>query len=594
MEWKGSKAMNAEYNQLITKTFCDNAIRSVMMIDDDYTPYHKLVEISAEASELGQIKEALKASSTASAMQMFFEQKKFICDISDGLDSFDPEKARKSDLLILDYQLKNDSPELSLSILKQLSKTKHMNLVVIYTNEDLDRVWLEIAASMRGYKNMNIEDHLSNENFKPIWFDKTDDGDEIPEEWDCFVNNDLAQFLKGEKPSFKPLVKRIASEHRPFTKDICCSTLSMKAQDFDQLKEDFEPIDIKGSFNGNLWIKFGNVFISLHKKSSNDTASDLWESLTNSLIDWQPNYFRLISSEIQNQIENGAVTLNKYFHKDYNSQAAWLWQVLKNWNNKEIELRKLLENNTDSFKDNIILSDDVVNFAQSVCEQFIGNFPMPSKDQENKDKEQIEYVSQLSSKNINIQDQQLPSNVVHSLNCSLSTKDFSSGYITTGTVLYCEESNDWLLCVTPACDTVPEQNNTCLSKRLAPNFKLLKFIRLESINLNSALTKATDGIYLFVEGGITLQTSNNPNLEYAISHIRRGDSDEFNLTILKSRNAEVQSDDSKVALEDDEVLPMTKSFRVKAQLKDSYAARYQALASHHVGRIGVDYVNYSS
>lgn len=582
--------MNAEYNKLITETFCDNAIRSVMMIDDDYTPYHKLVEISAKATDLSQIQTALKESCRASEMQQFFENKKFICDVSDGLESFDPEKARKSDLLILDYQLKNDSPELSLSILKKLSKTKHMNLVVVYTNEELEKVWLQIASSMRGYKKLDIEEQLSNDDFKPIWSEKTEGGDSIPADWNHVVNNDLAQYLKGEKADFKKFVRILDPSLRKFTKDIYCSTLAMNAQSFDMLDDDFEDIDIKGSFNDNLWLKFGNIFIALHKKSKSDTAEDLWSSLTNSLIDWQPNYFRLISSEIQNQIENGAVTLNKYLLKDYNSQAAWLWQVLKNWDKKDEELRKLLDNNTDSFKDNIILSREVISFAQRVCEQFTENFPTPLTEGENKDKEQIEFVSRHTSKKTNVNDLQLSSSVAHSLNCSLSTKDFSSKYITTGTLLHCESENSWFLCVTPACDTVPEQNNTCLSKRLAPNFKLLKFISLEPINLKSALSNATDGVYLFVEGGITLQTSTKPNLEYAITHLNSEAEAEFNLTIFKSKNTEVP-EESRVELKHDEVVPSVKVFKVKAQLKDSYAARYQALASHHVGRIGVDYIN---
>ena len=370
----------------------------------------------------------------------------------------------------------------------------------------------------------------------------------------------------------------------------------MRAQKFDKLKSEYKPIDIQGSFNDILWLKFGNVFIALHSKTKDESAKAIWESLTNSLIDWQPNYFRLISSEIQNQIENGAVTLNKYLSKDYYSQAAWLWQVLKNWDNKEIELRKLLENNTDSFKDNIILSKEVLDFSERVCNQFTEGFPRPENNKDNKDNkddEQINFVIQHASKYLNIKNKALPSKVVHSLNCSLSTKDFTSSYITTGTLLYCEIDKIWLLCVTPACDTVPEQNNTCLSKRLAPNFKLLKFIRLESIKLKSALNNATDGIYLFLEDEITLQTSSNPNLEYAITHIKEDTYNEFNLTIFKSKNTEVDGSDE-IKLEDDEVVPTIRLFEVKAQLKDNYAARYQALASHYVGRIGVDYVKYTS
>jgi hypothetical protein len=593
MVWKGSNAMNAEYNQLITETFCDNAIRSVMMIDDDYTPYHELVKISAEATNLSQVKEALKQSARASTMQKFFEDKKFICDVSDGLESFDADKARKSDLLILDYQLKNDAPELSLSILKKLSQTKHMNLVVIYTSENLEKVWLEIAATMNGYYKMDIEDSISNVDFKDIWCKRTDDGDELPEEWNHFVEDDIAQFLKGNLPSFKEFSKKIPKGDKRYTRDIYCSSLAMKAQKYDKLKEDYMSVEIQGSFNGNLWLKFGNVFIALHNKVDDEPASEIWESLTTSLIDWQPNYFRLISSEIQNQIENGAATLNKYLSDDYYSQAASLWQVLKNWDNKEIELRKLLENNTDSFKDNIILSKAVLDFSERVCNQFHVGFPKPANEKDNKDNEQINFVVRHASKNLNVNDQTLPVKVVHSLNCSLSTKDFTSSHITTGTILFCEIDNIWLLCVTPACDTVPEQNNTCLSKRLAPNFKLLKFIRLEPIKLISALNNATDGTYFFLENNVTLQTSSNPNLEYAITHIKENTNNEFNLTIFKSKNDETK-DKEEIKLEDDEVLPIIRNFEVKAQLKDSYAARYQALASHHVGRIGVDYVKYTS
>lgn len=594
MVWKGSNLMNAQYNQLITETFCDNAIRSVMMIDDDYTPYHKLVEVSKSASELSEIKDVLKASERASKIQKFFEDKKFICDVSDGLESFDPEKARKSDLLILDYQLKNDSPELSLSILKKLSSTKHMNLVVVYTNEDLEHVWLEIAASMSGLHALDPENEIPDD-FKTVWNQMTEGGDELPDEWEQIAKEDIARYLKNDRANYKVIGNKIATEHKKYTKNICNASLMMKAQEFDKLgAAQGEKLDIKGSFNGNLWLKFGNVFVTLHQKADEDNAENLWKSLTDSLIDWQPNYFRLISSEIQNQIENGAVTLNSYLSSDYTSQAAWLWQILKNWDKKDLELKKLLDNNTDSFKDNVILSDEVLGFAERVCAQLLDGFPQQENDEDNKDREQMEYVSRHASKTVNTNDDSLPATIAHSLNCSLSTKDFSSTYITTGTILQSDDSDDWLLCVSPACDTVPEQSNTCLSKRLAPNFKLLKFIRLEKINRTSALSKATEGICLFLDNGVSLQTSSTPNLEYAISHIGETDADCFNLTLFKSKNTDKTEKDVVFGVENDQVLSDTKKFNVRAQLKDSYAARYQALASHHVGRIGVDYINYSS
>ncbi|MBM7073998.1 hypothetical protein JQC92_18495 [Shewanella sp. 202IG2-18] len=591
--------MNAEYNSLITTTFCDNAIRSVMMIDDEYVPYHRLVDNLTDATELSQIQDSLKASNKASEIQQFFEDKKLICDVSDGLANFDPEKARKSDLLILDYQLENSSPKLSLSILKQLSKTKHMNLVVIYTNEDLKRVWLEIAASMKGYKKFEVEKQFKNEGFVDIWYDKTEEGSVIPEDWNQLIDNDLAQYLKNGRFDFKKISKALPDTDKRYSSDIALSSACIKLSDFDKLGDDFDDIEIKGSFNDSLWLKFGNIFVALHQKSEGNDAQKIWDTLTSSLIDWRPNYFRLISSEIQNQIENGAVTLNRYFEKEHNSQVAWLWQILKNSEADSRKIRKLLENNTDSFKDNIIFGEEVINFSKNVCQQLIDEIDTSS------DKELIDFASRHVSKSINTRDQNLPSRVAHALNCTLSTKDFTSNYITTGTILYSQEKDTWLLCVTPACDTVPEQNNTELSERLSPHFKMLKFIRLEKIKLNSALSKATEGTYLFLGEEVTLQTSSTPDLEYAIAKNTANADNVFQLTTFstesyeeKERSKDSEDKDGNEQDEDheekeDKVGIVDQLFIVKAQLKDSYAARYQALASHHTGRIGVDFIKFN-
>jgi len=290
MVWKGSRAMNAEYNKLITKTFCDNAIRSVMMIDDEYAPYHELVSVAENATSLDEVKGVLKASSKASSMQKYFEKKKFICDVSNGVDSFDTEKARKSDLLILDYQLDNGSPELSLTILNKLSKTQHMNLVVIYTNEDLEKVWLEIAASIRGCGSFDVESQFISKDFSTIWDELTEDGDSLPEEWNNFVNNDLAQYFKGVKPPYKSFTGGLAPEHKRHCRVIYDSSIAFIAKSYDKLNGNYEYVDIEGSFNGQKWLKFGNVFIALHSKVDNECASKIWESLTYSLQDWQPNY----------------------------------------------------------------------------------------------------------------------------------------------------------------------------------------------------------------------------------------------------------------------------------------------------------------
>ena len=141
--------MNEEnYNNLIKKTFCENAIRTVLLIDDQYSPYAKLVSDVKNAHNLEELKSLLDFSERAAGIQQFFEEKKLICDISDGFTNFDPEKARKSDLIILDYYLEGNEPRKTVEILNELLISNHMNLVILYTNKELDESWLQVICSL--------------------------------------------------------------------------------------------------------------------------------------------------------------------------------------------------------------------------------------------------------------------------------------------------------------------------------------------------------------------------------------------------------------------------------------------------------------
>lgn len=56
MEWSNNMTV-ANYNSLVQQTFCDNAIRSVVMIDDDFLTYSESIqalnrEIQLDAKKL--------------------------------------------------------------------------------------------------------------------------------------------------------------------------------------------------------------------------------------------------------------------------------------------------------------------------------------------------------------------------------------------------------------------------------------------------------------------------------------------------------------------------------------------------------------
>jgi len=591
--------MNEEnYNNLIKKTFCENAIRTVLLIDDQYSPYAKLVSDVKNAHNLEELKSLLDFSERAAGIQQFFEEKKLICDISDGFTNFDPEKARKSDLIILDYYLEGNEPRKTVEILNELLISNHMNLVILYTNKELDESWLQVICSLRGCGSVLLDD-LLNEDELDFWLDKTDEG--IPEAFlNTITNEDMANFLLNRKPS-KETIKRIVDElngqdrkySRAIYLAICHHKVVQGKLDLLEKQDKYEG-EVYGNITKSKWLKIGNLFLSFSHKDSDYDGEKLYNRLEESLIDWKPNFYRLILSEIENQLENEGVSVSSFTKENYLEQAGWFWQILSD--TTSLNTSNLITQNNQLIKDKLLVNQGLLEFIDSLLECFSVDFPQqsiiePKKDEQevaayqqykknveldnNKTiKEQILYSIKTASEVLNAS----PSEVVIALNKSLSLKEFTTSYITTGSILRSEDKDLWYMCVSPACDCVPAQNNTNLTKRLSPKFKPLKFIELKKVKQSSALSKATDGKFLFLPNGIFLQIVGEPELEYVIASNVSSADKVYNVYFLNSV--------------DDNVTATPTELIIYAQLKEDYSARFQAIASHHVGRIGVDFIKY--
>ena len=101
-----------DYNSLVTQTFCDNAIRSVMMIDDQFVTYPDLVQSLTNGEKVDE--QRLATSQRAANLEKFFQEKHILCDIDNTSSILDIERIRKSDLLIIDYHLEDEDPRKTL------------------------------------------------------------------------------------------------------------------------------------------------------------------------------------------------------------------------------------------------------------------------------------------------------------------------------------------------------------------------------------------------------------------------------------------------------------------------------------------------
>jgi hypothetical protein len=571
----------ADYNELITTTFRDNAIRSVMMIDDDFIPYDRLCDPALS-------NEKRIANQRAASIHHFFQNRKIICDVDDNANHINWERIRKCDLVILDYHLEHERPEISIQLIKTLSKTEHMNLVVVYTREDLEKTWLQIGSCLLGSKE-NFGDFGAQPELQKFWNDETDTSGTIPSDWtDQIENKDIASYIlnrEATKDTAAWFEDKLESHGIAISKEMC----EREIQERNVIKTPLTTERISGNCE-QKWLQTENVFIVLHKKSvTNDEndANGIWDSIRHALIDWQPSYYRLLISEMQNRLENEPISFKTNLEHDLEGQAAWLHQILAKTDETErqIVVDQLLDRLTDELKARILDNGQLQTLINNTCTI------LTSPTSRAPDK-----LLQFVAEHVKLKTTEITSlkqDLGHALNLTLCSESFDGDYITNGTVLYdADDETKWYLCVAPACETVPLQLTGQLAERLQPH-RFMKVLVLANVGpISKALKNADRSNHIFIKDRngkrIALEVVKDSNKQPSVDYIL--------VKNHKSSTRTIASDGMNVLFLDvrdmDSFEPKETKLIPIFQLRDMYAARFQAVASHHTGRVGVDFVNF--
>lgn len=570
--------MNSEYNKLITETFCNNAIRSVMIIDDDFFPYSKLVEkfkISENETSEESKRDILLNLQKAAALHSFFQEKHMLCDLDQGMDDIQVQRIRKSDLIILDYHLEYEDPSRSIRLLQELRDSDHLNLVVIYTREDLNKAWFETATSFRGRK--KDDDIFQEDESLNIWNDITESGSEEPANLCNLIDSDMLEsyILSGAVPKE---IKRMPafSRFRKNASSICEAVLRQELSKFNILNSSSCDFEIAGSRENSFWIQTGNLFVTFYSKSKSeiDDPQLIWDSLQNSLCNWNPSFYRLITSEIQNTLENKSLSFSTFAKNNLNTQVGWLSKILSPEHSKGA---------SESLQDNLFENIELAIRNDSSLQDYINRTIELLK---NKHIEMGGSPIDFSRKHIkSIQEPVSDCNfeIYHCLNQSLSTINHCN-QIKTGTVLVEEASNEWFICVSPSCDIVPMQHNQ-IAARIKPHRSIL-LARLSTEKPKEALENATHSNYIFLQ-------YNGRNMTFSFL--------KNNVPILETiivNNFDNHDGDNQIHAntpsinEENKLIFIDRTFQIITQLRSSYAQRFQAITSHHQGRIGVDFIPY--
>ncbi|HFP3028271.1 TPA: response regulator receiver domain [Yersinia enterocolitica] len=588
--------MNSQnYNNLVNKTFCSNAIRSVMLIDDDFITYADSVEKLLTGATLDPKK--IDGSRRAAQLERFFQDKKILCDIDDGSVNFDVDRIKKSDLIIIDYQLDNSSPIKTLETLDKLRDSPQFNLIIVYTNEDLTQVWKEICTTFIGLTpSATIINEIND--FDASYFWDNDIRPNIDNKGDFYLHeHEVIQFLKDQKPPRRILAAlfshpnfRNSNELKPHAKCLTWAILQYNLEKYNLLNKQppEQPVEqITGNCDNNKWIKSGNVFISLFSKTADlgdDEAEKIWLNLGQSLYEWKPSYYNIIKSEIQNKIEAEALSFEVHLANDIYGQAAWLNEVLKD---SELDSRKdridfIYKNIAEELYFKLRSNQSLNEFLSEVFTHFENDFNSV-KNVENIDKQRLKFCAESMGLTY---DQDCNNDMYHALNMNTSSRNYREKYLTTGTVLFDEANHEWYLCVSAACDMVPSQGNDAYHKRLKPH-RLIQVLKLFNTDANDAITHASRSKYIYV-----FEKNVKPSRRYfAVTNPDTGLPQIDYMVVLNHTTQKDQRNIDAVVLGSNEnnVIPTPLSLKLKSQLRTGYAERYQLMASQYGGRIGVDY-----
>lgn len=645
--------MPEAYKKLITKTFRDDAIRSVLLIDDDYNSY---IDLSKKQKELideiqkiapslnegeqppkipedsifakqalqkiyeqleilrelsNKISTSFKRTSVASEFVKFFHDETYICDVENKVNFLNPDKVRKSDLIILDYCLSESDSSQSLQLLRNLSCSKHLNLVVIYTNQPLKRVWLEVAATLRSSKVISPTDYLSEDiELLKQWGDAEE---EYKQSWTSLSRKQVIRFILGEPET---VIEEVTCQfwddiqehdtfdyeiHKKPTNKIISYLCECDIRKNILLADGGSSVKIHGK--DELWIQCGEIFIALceKKNSSQEEIAQqpqaVWQKLEEALHDWYPNFYRIVLSELQNRIEDSNFCMSKKLSRPEHEQIALLWSILKEHPDKQLNVSEsLLRYLLRDISDELLQRNDknILEFIKSAALNSLNksliHVKLTNKNREEHNdfiRKTVKFAKENYKGNIEKFDTNFCLNIAHAFNERTTTLPDIPSYITTGMVLKSKKSSktSWYMCVTPSCDTVPEQKNADNAAQLDPH-RLLTFAKLKPVDLAEALANAHQSSYIFISDNdlsrIALSVidpeTKQPDLVklVVVNHNKR-------ILINTGQKAlKLKNKDEGIKTEEMMMIPIV-------LLAPNYAARYQAVQSHHEGRIGVDF-----
>jgi Response receiver domain len=511
------EAFEARFAAEVERSFRDDAIRTAVLIDDQFPDYMRMRDApEAEFKEIDRAKN----------IYAFMHAKGLICDVQNWRGPVDDaatvsllDKARKSDLILLDYQLGASGPKTALNILRHLAVSPHFNLVVLYTAQASTRVALTAATAMRGVAPPHdsvvpteevlesAEAILAEERFREVdaigLREYLTDG-KTP--W----AQELSQALRKEGVALKNL-KALADR-------IARRWLADLLNDYTPEADKVLPLGCAVDAAQPMWVHCGSCFVAIVGKlpagSQEDEGDYVWQRLGSALRAWHPNIYRLILSDIQNALELEAVADHEAWLDDNLSLGLGLYLLESDDAARgpvspldvEGSAQKLIDRFVDIIRRRLATHERISSTAIELLSSRLSTEMGDLRPQETARHARARELAHIRAERaIDWQREVLPT-----VNAFVVSDTFRGGHVTTGTVLRGPDDVYWL-CASPACDLVPRTSGPMM----------VQLIRLE--RTTTPQDKFTPGEFVIIveTNGITVlraleAKARQPSLEMLI------------------------------------------------------------------------------
>lgn len=587
----------SEYRELIEEVYI-RPIRTVVVIDDEFPSLDGM--IAKELNEKGAWDGTPDNAAKVQEILHFCRHKHWLVDVHDGNnipfkdDEIIAPHLIHSDLMILDFNLK-DTGEKAIKILRKLASNNHFNMVIVYTSDGIEAVTRDIAL---GLTCADENQSLSSEDIKTI---ENQLGD-----WEAEDENILDK-LNSE------ITEQVYLNYRTQKENGCKKLLgqpeglkivglfknkpkSIKLQPIQIIKWLLlkKEINLKSKLSPNKlghvstvspettikWIRTDCLFVTVvNKHHQPDTLPD---KLLDALHEWCPKPHRLLMSQMRFLMDDRGVIAESEILENNYLQAGWLMELLetKAYTQKQV-INNTVSKHWEALGD--VLRKDISEFADKLTLHL-------------KSRDTTEVIDKHCKIKVNLEstktkdDPELKKIKKH-INCYNNTKPVDGYHLTTGHILELDNGKpekEYWICLSPACDLVPEQKTAGLYRRVEGSMPFVA-VELTEIGEQKAIEEANLNIFVFLEIDKKICTFTIHRSGYLHSNLVWEQMIAVNNGVFDIESKELQIFRPSKNPNDEHITMEKHTVRIVAQLQYEYALNLLQRFGATMSRVGLDF-----